>query len=196
MQDWWGARHDFLQDPGLGIVSISWMKDVVQRILESKSGPLAALIATTWEGSPPETSIKLAGLLTGELSRPLSEALRPWNQTEMVSALELVQGKELAVPSLADVIFEPCTPIECLRVVKDGFKRWRVQSPDPHGAAVASALYYASVAAALVNHGIRISELSSESLKQAFDWMLDQAWIDPRCRELACKALKVLACSA
>jgi hypothetical protein len=94
---------------------------------------------------------------------------------------------------LADVLFEPRTSIETLRAIKEVFKRRRLRTPVATEAAVVSAIYYTSVGAALVYHGIRISELSPEALKQALDWMLDQPWLDPRCRELASRALAIVA---
>jgi hypothetical protein len=58
---------------------------------------------------------------------------------------------------------------------------------------IAAALYFASIALALVRHGRRISKSDDNVLRYGFQKMLDQPWLGKRLTQLFNDALKLLA---
>ena len=55
---------------------------------------------------------------------------------------------------------------------------------------MAAALYYASIATALVRLDARISQLKDAELQRGLLWAKDQPWVDNQTRELLVEALK------
>jgi hypothetical protein len=184
------VESNLMQALGIFVVEIGRMTDMTQKVFDSKPEPLAALLAAIWSEPAEETSTRKASLLADLLNRPWVEkhALGPPAQSAKEVSLESSPEADPMPPVLAEVLFAQHTPIDSLRALKQEFKRRRMLSGDPSEAAVNSAVYYTSVAAALVYQGIRISELTAEALNQAFAWMLGQPWMDPRCRTLANQA--------
>jgi hypothetical protein len=51
------------------------------------------------------------------------------------------------------------------------------RSANPLPEEVATVLYYAAIAAALLRHGQRISRVSDATLREGTDWVLEQEWV-------------------
>jgi hypothetical protein len=143
------------------------------------------------QGRTPESSVALAESLAVELGRSFQFAGSEERYPKGYAARP-VESESDALVSLARALFGPETPVAWLRSIKEQYKRRRLSTTDSTQAAVASAIYYTAVASALCHHGKRISGLDVAALQQAMDWMLDQPWIDERCRALAARALQKL----
>ena len=86
--------------------------------------------------------------------------------------------------SLVDLFQHSAPPLQLLEAVKR-YGRKHFHRPDailPEE--VASALYFASIAAALVRHGKRITTSDDEVLQYGFERMLERPWIEAPLREL------------
>jgi hypothetical protein len=82
-------------------------------------------------------------------------------------------------------------PLALLRSVKDFAKRSRnSESPLPED--VATALYFAAIAAALLRHGERISDLDDKGLARGFGWGVAQPWVDDDTKRLFAEAARKL----
>jgi hypothetical protein len=57
---------------------------------------------------------------------------------------------------------------------------------------IATVLYFASIVAAMLRCGRRISKLDDEALVHALDWALDQPWLDASMRDLLCRGRQVV----
>lgn len=83
-------------------------------------------------------------------------------------------------------------PLDALLLVKDLSKEQRHDPDSPLPAEVSTALYYGAIAAALVGHGVTISEHPPMTLRQGLAWLQEQPWAEERLRALAAQALAVL----
>ena len=77
-----------------------------------------------------------------------------------------------------DLLTHPQPPVELLKLAKDSAKRHRHHARSPVPAEISTALYYASIAAALVRRDTRISRLGDEDLAEGFAWVAGQPWVE------------------
>lgn len=131
-----------------------WDARDLEAVLEHQ---LAAPLETDLAGARPG----FAGWLAG-----LNAALRP------------------PVATFADLFSHPAPPVELLELVKDFAKRRRSDPDGPLPEDIATVLYLAAIAAALVRRGARITRLSGDGLRHGLEWSLRQPWLDPRLRDL------------
>ena len=76
-----------------------------------------------------------------------------------------------------ELLLHPRPPVEALDLVKDLAKARR---NDPEGLLppeVATVLYYGSICAAALRHGIRISTLDRGALRAGLEWALSREWV-------------------
>lgn len=148
-----------------------------------------ARIARLLELPPDANSLWLqtdwGGLMRHLLGQRLSGLELDFAGTEMVSTDE-------AIVTLADLYRHPHPPLELLEAVKL-YGRSRVRRPNAAlPDEIASALYFGSIAAALVRHGKRISTSSDELLRYGFQRVLDRPWIETPLRELLTEGISRL----
>jgi hypothetical protein len=90
--------------------------------------------------------------------------------------------------SLKEVLLDPQCSMIVLQAVKDHSKRVSAMVTSGSETLVATTIYYAAIAAALVHHDKRISRYSCESLVQRFSLLAQRAWIDGDVRGLFAQA--------
>jgi len=93
-----------------------------------------------------------------------------------------------ALVTFGDLLRHPSPPSGLLKLVKESAKQADGQSDDLLPPPVASALYALSIAAALVRLGERISTMVDADLRQGFQWVIAQPWIEWPMRQLATDA--------
>jgi RNA polymerase sigma-70 factor (ECF subfamily) len=86
-------------------------------------------------------------------------------------------------PFLGDLLSDPGPPLELLEQIKDFAKESRTDPESPLSPAVATIVYYAAIAAALLRRGERISRQDDATLKQGFQWC-DRPWVEDWLRVL------------
>lgn len=126
-----------------------------------------------WEPS------ELAMMLTHQLAAPIRADLAKL-------APDLVQQFDDAVPavpgakplSFGELFFGPQPPVVVLQIVKDFAKRAIADKEGPLPEEIGATLYYASISAAMLRHGQRISGLDDATLRIGLDWALGQSWMD------------------
>lgn len=162
--------------------------------------------------SPPR---HLAGLL-----RPSTEAERAWSGDELGEMLrhqmtvpveaELGLAEEAAprpaagpggvqgasATTFGDLFHRPQPPLDLLRRAKDYAKSVRMDPRAPLPAEIATVLYFASIAAALVHCGQRLTSLEEGQLLRGLRWLLGQPWVDEPTRALAREGLSTLGPTA
>jgi hypothetical protein len=95
--------------------------------------------------------------------------------------------------SFADLFQHPAPLVELLELVKD-FAKANLDHPESGlPGEIAAALYYASIAAALVQLDARISQLPDADLQRGLNWTREQAWLDEPTKELASRALEKIS---
>src|SRR3954465_4769755 len=81
---------------------------------------------------------------------------------------QLASASEPPIETFGDLLSHPRPPIALLERVKDFAKSSRFAQDGPLHPEVATLLYFAAIAVALVRCGARISELDSRALGQGF----------------------------
>lgn len=108
----------------------------------------------------------------------------------------LADSQRLLLKSFADLLNHPSPPLELLVLTKDFAKANREAAGSFLPKDVATVLYYAAIAVALVRCYKRITELKSDQLAQGLTWAVRRPWIDAPTREIFDRALKSLSAPA
>jgi hypothetical protein len=95
--------------------------------------------------------------------------------------------------SAVDLLTDSGASLETLRKAKDVYKTMRILGETPADRRLAARLYAASIGAALVVHGMRISRQSDSALKRGLLKLQDDAEAPDPLRKLAGRALCALA---
>jgi hypothetical protein len=94
----------------------------------------------------------------------------------------------LAGKTLVEVLLGPRTDLGLLRAIKECCKRLSSGLESKAEAAIATTLYYAAVASALVYHNKKITQHSWDALDEAYRLLMDKPWMDPELAELFSRA--------
>ena len=103
--------------------------------------------------------------------RPLSE------QLQSVSGLPL-----------GDLLLDPQTNMATIRKIKDYGKNLGAAARDQIERDVALAIYFASIASAMVHHQVKISQHTCGSLERSFEKLSREEWVPPGLCRLFTKA--------
>ncbi|MHC4760931.1 MAG: hypothetical protein ACYS9H_06255, partial [Planctomycetota bacterium] len=90
----------------------------------------------------------------------------------------------LAGEPIRSLLNNPQTPISLIQKLKEYGKNLSETARTEVETDPALVLYYASIAHAIIHHGIKISRFSYHSLIESFTSLTEKDWIDPECRTL------------
>jgi hypothetical protein len=135
----------------------------------------------------------LAALLKHELAAPVQVEVASLTPGTAAGLAALCGARGLLLNSFADLFSHPHPPLELLRMTKRFAKGARHHPDSPLPAQVANVLYYASIAAAMVRCGQRITELDDSSLRNGLEWCTSRDWVDAPLRGLLREAEAALA---
>jgi len=160
-----------------------------------KSPPksLAAFLAAGSEGARMWRPEELSAIFRHQMRAPILVDLGGFDPATAARLKTLSQAQSLLLNSFSDLFHHPVPPLELLTLTKDFAKANMDQAESSLPQEVAAALYYASIAAALVRLNARISRLKDEDLQRGLLWAKNRPWIDERTRELLDQALKKLS---
>lgn len=127
---------------------------------------------------------ELGAILRHQLSAPMQVDLINLERGLAVKVRNLADSLGLTLKSFGDLLAHPNPPVELLKVTKDFAKACRLSPRGTVPREVASVLYFASIAAALVRCRRRITGLTNDALDQGFRWTLARPWLDAPTREL------------
>ena len=128
---------------------------------------------------------ELSAILSHQLAVPLVVELGH----QSLDAIGQVAGRQGAEPqqmTLGQLLLQthPNPETDLLRLVKD-FARNHLSDPlSPLPAEVASVVYFAAIAAAIVHCRQQITSLDEKAMRDGFQWALSQQWLDAPLREL------------
>jgi len=102
----------------------------------------------------------------------------------------------LILKSFSELFHHPSPPIELHSLTKE-FAKANMDHPESTiPGEVAAALYYTSIAVALVKLGTRISTLKDTDLERGLVWAGDQPWIDRETKTLLAQSLNWISSGA
>jgi hypothetical protein len=97
-------------------------------------------------------------------------------------------GKTVRNRSLSQLLLCPTCEVELFRAIKDYSKQIYQTTVSKGENSIASAIYYAAIAGAIVHHGVKISEHSWQTLATAFQELRTKPWMISELEELLEKA--------
>lgn len=165
--------------------------------------------------SGPPVELRPDPQLLRQLMTPLADCAPPWpdhelryilrHQLDSLLAFDLSPGGPAPIPSIpsdtptgpairtfGDLFQHPHPPLELLIRVKQFAKSSRASSGASLPAEIASFLYYAAIAAALVRLGTKITKLTDDALAQGFRSLLTRDWLDDANRTLLTEAERLM----
>ena len=161
-------------------------------VFKSRAKALAALMASGEERARLWRPDELAALFRHQMSAPMLVDLGGFDARTATRLRTVSEAQGLLLKSFSDLFHHAAPPAELLRLVKD-FAKSNLDHPESGlPGEIASALYYTSIAAALVRLDARISQLPDAELRRGLRWTAEQAWLDEKTKGLLGQALDKL----
>ena len=158
-------------------------------VLKSRSQKLATLMGAGEDRARLWRADELAAIFRHQMSAPMVVDLGTFDPRTATRLRTLSEAQGLLLRSFADLFHHPAPLIELLELVKD-FAKANLDHPESGlPGEIAAALYYTSIAAALVRLDARISQLPDADLQRGLRWTLEQAWLDETTKKLLTQAL-------
>ena len=164
-----------------------------EAVFKSRAKALAELLASGKERARLWRADELVAIFRHQISAPMLVDLGSFDPGTATRLQVVSEAQGLLLKSFADLFRHPSPPVELLELVKD-FAKGNLDHPESGlPAEIASALYYISIAVALVRLDLRISKLSGADLQRGVSWTREQPWLDGATRELLGEALAKIA---
>jgi|CZKM01.1.fsa_nt_gi hypothetical protein len=181
--------QDANQPPVTGNRTVMSESDASTAVFKSRANKLAALMATGEERARLWRADELAAIFRHQMSAPVLVDLGTFDPRTATRLRILSEAQGLLLRSFDDLFHHPAPPIELLVLVKD-FAKANLDHPESGlPGEIAAALYYTSIAAALVRLDARISHLPDADLQSGLRSILEQAWLDEKTKGLLANAL-------
>jgi hypothetical protein len=138
-----------------------------------------------WEDS------ELHDILLRELNAPLIKWLKP-KSIEFQMLTESAATKVGSINCIGDLLSSPNPPLPYLRRAKDIAKSADLRLKTPLPPPIASALYLAVIAVAMIKCGQRITKMNDHQLCEGLNWVANQSWVESHLRRTAIGALQLI----
>ena len=149
-------------------------------------------LAAFLEGSAEQSRLwrpeELGAIFRHQMSAPVLVDLGGYDAGVAVRLKKLSDAQSLLLKSFSDLFHHRAPPLELLELTKDFAKANMDNSQSTLPNEVAAALYYTSIAAALVRLDRRISKLGDADLRRGLLWTREQPWLDDPTRQLLLQA--------
>lgn len=125
----------------------------------------------------------MAAILRHQLSAPLRGDLSATNP-HAGKTFDKISRIGPPPATFGELFAHPHPPLELLELAKDFGKALRRDASCGVPAGVATVIYYASIVAARLRCGKRISDLDEAALRRGVNWALAQPWLDAATRAM------------
>ena len=153
-------------------------------------------LATLFDLAPDDERLwrddELGAILRHQLTVPLQVDLINLERGLALKVRTLAESQGLTLKSFGDLLTHPHPPVELLKITKEFAKACRLSPHSPVPREIASVLYFASIAAALVRCRCRITGLTNDALADGLHWVLARPWLDAPTRTLVEESLQLL----
>ena len=161
-------------------------------VFKSRPKVLADLLASGEERAQLWRADELAAIFRHQIASPMLVDLGGFDPRTATRLKIVSESQGLLLKSFADLFQHPSPPRELLNLVKE-FAKANLDHPESGlPSEIASALYYTSIASALVRLDTRISRLSDADLRRGLVWAREQAWLDAATKALLDQALELI----
>ncbi len=145
-------------------------------LIDAEPGQLAQILDVGSKPSQMWTDSELGLMLNHQLDAPLFMDLSGVPRMEGASSAGACDDPSFRTLRFADVFFDQGS-VEVLRLIKDYAKGSMIGKADEAlPESIGLMLYYLAIAAALVQHGVKITQLSDKELAEGLTWASDQSW--------------------
>jgi len=163
--------------------------DSSSAVFKSRANKLASLLASGEERARLWRPDELAAIFRHQMSAPMVVDLGSFDSRTATKLRTVSEAQGLVLKSFSDLFHHPAPVVELLEMVKD-FAKANLDQPDSAlPDEIAAALYYTSIAAALVRLDTKISKLTDADLQTGLRRTMKQAWLDEKTKELLAQAL-------
>ncbi len=159
-------------------------------VFKSRPQTLAKLLASGEERAQLWRADELAAIFRHQIACPMLVDLGGFDPRTAARLKIVSEAQGLLLKSFSDLLHHSAPPLELLNLVKDFAKANMDQPASGLPPEIAAALYYASIASALVHLDERISRLSAADLRRGLIWAREQAWLDAATKTLLGRALE------
>jgi hypothetical protein len=167
--------------------------DSAASVFQGQPKNLAALLEASGEESRLWRPDELAAIFRHQMSAPVLVDLGGYDPGTAARLKKLGDAQSLLLKSFADLFHHPTPPLELLQLTKD-FAKANMDHPESSlPGEVAAALYYASIAAALVRLNARITRLPDADLRRGLLLTRQQPWLDAETQQLLLQAAGKIA---
>jgi len=134
----------------------------------------------------------LRDLLQHQLEMPLAKEL--YLEASQLRALELAGSDSVQQPlrTFGDLLTHDAPPVWLLESVKEFAKTADSRHDHPLPEKIATALYYLTIASALVRLKRQITSISEDGIFEGLTWLIRQTWVGAREKRLATQATEGL----
>ena len=136
---------------------------------------------------------EMASLLQHQLAAPLLLELAGVDPTRRRQVEDAIGEAGGALGTFRDLLNHAEPPQALLRMAIAYFSSLEEDPDSPLPGELARALRLANIAAALVRHGARLTELDDGPLRREFEWVASQPWIEDTTKLLCERGLRRLA---
>jgi hypothetical protein len=162
--------------------------DSVGAVFTRRPKSLAALMEGSAERARLWRPEELGAIFRHQMSAPVLVDLGGYDAGAAGRLKKLGDAQSLLLKSFSDLFHHPAPPLELLELTKNFAKANMDNAESALPGEVAAALYYTSIAAALVRLDTRISRLGDADLRRGLLWTRDQPWLDDPAKELLLQA--------
>lgn len=170
--------------------------DPARSVFRSRPRALAALLAAREERARLWRPDELAAVFRHQMGAPVMVDLGSFDAPTAARIRSLSDAQGLLLKSFGELFRHPAPPVELLELTKD-FAKLNLDHPESGlPTEITTALYYSSIAVALVRLDTRISQLKDADLRRGLLWVAAQPWVDAETKALMNRAVEKLTSGA
>ena len=147
---------------------------MTNRIRNARPDRLSLLLSLT--DLPDDKFTEFSRICEEQLCLPIVPQLNDSATADRVKLQQIARSVVPPIRTFGDVLDRLDTPVELIIWAKDSAKISSQSLVSYVPAEVASMLYYAYMALALISHNVIISDLNLAELKRGLEWCLNQTW--------------------
>jgi hypothetical protein len=167
--------------------------DSAESVFQRQPKSLAALLEASGERVRLWRPEELGAIFRHQMSAPVLVDLGGYDPGTAARLRTLSSAQSLLLKSFSDLFHHPAPPLELLELTKDFAKANMDHAQSSLPNEVAAALYYTSIAAALVRLDARITRLPKADLRRGLLWTREQSWLDEDTKQLLLQAAAKVA---
>ncbi len=162
----------------------------LKNVNQQTADTLIRVMALGMSDNPTWTSQELAAILEYQLSAPLAQELSGLKMTDSDQTRSAIVRHDPEVETFRDLLTHPNPPLDSLTLVKEYAKAIHHHPDHPLPPPITMILYYAAIVTAKSRYEKYITTLSTQTVREGIEWILNLPWIDDAMRVLFREGLR------